>query len=92
VIDYKIVVDDRWDVLSGARAVELTRARPPLNLLNTAAVLFFNLRYASGFSCGKLFPGMISIATKRITTTTSMSITSTKAKKTISASGAWRNS
>jgi hypothetical protein len=35
---------------------------------------------------------MISIATKRITTTTSMSITSTKAKKTIFASGAWINS
>jgi hypothetical protein len=38
------------------------------------------------------FFGMISIATKRITTTTSMSTTSTKAKSTIFASGAWRNS
>jgi hypothetical protein len=92
VIDYKTVVDDHWDVLSVARAVELTTTRPPLNPLNTATVLFFNLRYTPGFSCAKLFPGMISIATKRITTTTSMSITSTKAKKTIFASGAWRNS
>jgi hypothetical protein len=35
---------------------------------------------------------MMSIATKRITSKSSMSITSTTTKKTISASGAWRNS
>ena len=66
----------------------------PLSLdpLDLVQILFFNLCYASGFSCATLFSGMISIATKRITTPTSMSITSTKAKKTIFASGAWRNS
>jgi hypothetical protein len=63
-----------------------------LSLLDLAQILFFNLCYTSGFSCATLFSGMISIATKRITTPTSMSITSTKAKKTIFASGAWRNS
>ncbi len=62
------------------------------NVLYTAPNLSFNLCFASPFSCATLFPGMISIATKRITTPTSMSITSTKAKKTIFASGAWRNS
>lgn len=50
------------------------------------------LLFAAAFSCANLCSGMISIATKRITSTTSMSITSTKAKKTIFASGAWRNS
>ncbi len=72
--------------------LERAAALPLLKLLDTTPTLFFNLRYASGFSCANLFSGMISIATKRITTTTSMSITSTKAKKTIFASGAWRNS
>lgn len=71
---------------------ELPITLPPQNFLDTPPTLFFNLRYAAGFSCANLFSGMISIATKRITTTTSMSITSTKAKKTIFASGAWRNS
>lgn len=51
-----------------------------------------NLFFAPAFSCAILFPGMISIATKRITISTSMSTSSTKAKKTIFASGAWRNS
>lgn len=62
------------------------------DLLDTAFALFLNLYFASDFSCANLSFGMISIATKRITTTTSMSMTSTKAKKTIFASGAWRNS
>jgi len=35
---------------------------------------------------------MISIAAKRITSKSSMSITSTTTKMTISASGAWKNS
>jgi hypothetical protein len=40
------------------------------------------------------YPALVkmSIATKRITSKSSMSITSTTTKKTISASGAWRNS
>jgi hypothetical protein len=72
-----------------------------LNTLNLLAVqrlsghvllLFFNLYFASDFSCATLSFGMISIATKRITMATSMSITSTKTKSTIFASGAWRNS
>ncbi len=36
--------------------------------------------------------GMISFTAKRITSKSSMSITSTTTKKTISASGVWRNS
>jgi len=53
--------------------------------------------FPKSFLCARIFLcysffGMISIATKRITTTTSMSTTSTKAKSTIFASGAWRNS
>jgi hypothetical protein len=54
-------------------------------------VRFITLRFAAACSCVSLFSGMLSIATKRITTFTSMSTTSTKAKKTIFASGAWRN-
>jgi hypothetical protein len=61
-------------------------------VLYTAANLFSIFGFASRFSCASLYFSMISIATKRITTPTSMSITSTKAKKTIFASGAWRNS
>jgi len=60
-------------------------------LVCTVSRLSLNFYFASAFSCATLFLGMISIATKRITTPTSMSTTSTKAKKTIFASGAWRN-
>ena len=38
-----------------------------------------------------ILAGMISIATKRITTTTSKSMTSTMGKSTMGASGEWRN-
>ena len=52
---------------------------------------FSNFSFTSMCARAMLFPVMMTATAKRITSKSSMSIISTTTKKTISASGAWRN-
>src|SRR5712692_4076512 len=72
------------------RAME--KPHPPPFYTSCLTSPFPNFSFTSIPSRAILPSGMISFTAKRITSKSSMSITSTTTKKTISASGVWRNS